>query len=401
MTGWEILGIPQTDDIAAIKKAYAEKSKLYHPETHPEEFKQLHSAYKRILSSLKKPKATPIIVPTASRRIPKPVAPKKPEAPVRIPSRPATVLTVIPYKPETVKSEPAETVIEASNTQKEPTLTSFMEQVEELAKNQHPDLHNDPMIRKLITLLHDEKEMYYHKTWQKYFVSAAFLERQYQPDFINEMTRALKKFAEENFRNGNRLSGRFPTVFVEYLLIAYGCMFDHIGLVETKEKVYKKALLTELRYMLSTYHDNLFYDYLHLEERDELLGDRFAFYVYRNILELLECENPNKLKLRRWLTDAFDRTNITHVGKLLHYEPIEGSGKWVGKLYRNKNRIITSPIIYELVAYLLSCNHVHSQLMEDMVENVCKQYVHSKDYRDERDVLLLLIRENREKRKEP
>lgn len=46
MNCWEILGIQNTSDIAAIKRAYAVKAKEWHPEEHPEEFKQLQQAYK-------------------------------------------------------------------------------------------------------------------------------------------------------------------------------------------------------------------------------------------------------------------------------------------------------------------------------------------------------------------
>jgi|GEM_PF-5947887 len=42
---WKILGIERTNDIKAIKKAYAEKAKEVHPEEHPEAFRQLHNAY--------------------------------------------------------------------------------------------------------------------------------------------------------------------------------------------------------------------------------------------------------------------------------------------------------------------------------------------------------------------
>ena len=57
MSYWELLGIPPTDDITLIKKAYAEKSKLYHPETHPEQFQELHQAYKFLVAQCKRKKA--------------------------------------------------------------------------------------------------------------------------------------------------------------------------------------------------------------------------------------------------------------------------------------------------------------------------------------------------------
>ena len=46
MDVWKCLGIEPTKDLKAIKKAYANMSKKYHPEEHPEEFKLIQKAYK-------------------------------------------------------------------------------------------------------------------------------------------------------------------------------------------------------------------------------------------------------------------------------------------------------------------------------------------------------------------
>jgi len=51
---WKILGISATTDKKMIKKAYAQKAKQYHPEQHPEQFKQLQNAYKSALLYAKK-----------------------------------------------------------------------------------------------------------------------------------------------------------------------------------------------------------------------------------------------------------------------------------------------------------------------------------------------------------
>lgn len=50
MTIWEELGISRTNDMRQIKKAYAEKSKLVHPEEHPEAFRRLHEAYREAVN---------------------------------------------------------------------------------------------------------------------------------------------------------------------------------------------------------------------------------------------------------------------------------------------------------------------------------------------------------------
>lgn len=54
MIDWNLLGIEPTDDIGAIKRAYAIKSKEYHPEEQPEKFQQLHSSYKEAVAKARK-----------------------------------------------------------------------------------------------------------------------------------------------------------------------------------------------------------------------------------------------------------------------------------------------------------------------------------------------------------
>lgn len=49
MTVWEILGIGPTNDIRAIKKAYAEKVKTCHPEDDPDGFRKLQEAYRKAM----------------------------------------------------------------------------------------------------------------------------------------------------------------------------------------------------------------------------------------------------------------------------------------------------------------------------------------------------------------
>lgn len=50
MSIWDELGISPTKNAREIKKAYAAKSKLVHPEEHPEQFQKLHEAYKAALN---------------------------------------------------------------------------------------------------------------------------------------------------------------------------------------------------------------------------------------------------------------------------------------------------------------------------------------------------------------
>ncbi|MDF2572896.1 MAG: hypothetical protein K0R55_4500, partial [Sporomusa sp.] len=53
MTYWDILGIEPTEDIKALKRAYANKLKLYHPEDDMQGFQRLRQAYEWALAQAK------------------------------------------------------------------------------------------------------------------------------------------------------------------------------------------------------------------------------------------------------------------------------------------------------------------------------------------------------------
>lgn len=50
MDCFEVLGIEETKEVKKIKRAYAARTKEFHPEEHPEEFKVLHDAYEEALT---------------------------------------------------------------------------------------------------------------------------------------------------------------------------------------------------------------------------------------------------------------------------------------------------------------------------------------------------------------
>ncbi|SHI18222.1 DnaJ domain-containing protein [Butyrivibrio fibrisolvens DSM 3071] len=54
---WAILQIESTTDEKAIKRAYAKLSRQYHPQEHPEEFKNLKAAYKEAINYAKRHKS--------------------------------------------------------------------------------------------------------------------------------------------------------------------------------------------------------------------------------------------------------------------------------------------------------------------------------------------------------
>ncbi|MDM5153675.1 tetratricopeptide repeat protein [Bacillus sp. DX1.1] len=60
MSIWETLEIEPTDNVAAIKKAYAKLLKIYHPEDDPEGYQRLREAFDKAIKSAKQMKNTPL-----------------------------------------------------------------------------------------------------------------------------------------------------------------------------------------------------------------------------------------------------------------------------------------------------------------------------------------------------
>ena len=50
MNCFTVLGIEPTTEKKTIKRAYAAKSREFHPEEHPEEFRRIHDAYEEALA---------------------------------------------------------------------------------------------------------------------------------------------------------------------------------------------------------------------------------------------------------------------------------------------------------------------------------------------------------------
>ncbi|MGN1007860.1 MAG: J domain-containing protein, partial [Butyricicoccus sp.] len=70
MSIWKTLGIQPTGNLEAIKRAYAEQAKRYHPEEHPDEFRALHDAYRQATRYARQhpdasPRSTAASVPAA------------------------------------------------------------------------------------------------------------------------------------------------------------------------------------------------------------------------------------------------------------------------------------------------------------------------------------------------
>ncbi|MBR2401396.1 MAG: DnaJ domain-containing protein [Lachnospiraceae bacterium] len=416
MSYWELMGIPPTDDINLIKKAYAEKSKLYHPETHPEQFQELHHAYKFLVAQCKRKKAyeekvqaeektkqpdleTLDIPPeqiswgfSGSTKKPKeqPEAPEPAQAPVaenKTPSKPAQA-------PNGASQTP---VTERKTVQADADFLSLVEQ------HAVDPWESDPLILQLKKMLDKKAMVLYPTAWKKYFFSRDFLKRQYDPGFLKVFTAVIEQKLEESIKDPKHPYRKLPIWLYNYLNIVYGTFDQNGGSCyaqdEFSEHIYKKEVIAPLQSAFER-SAHKYFDCYDMEKHDYLISERYAFYIYRNLLEILEPEEPDREKLRRWLMDAFDLTNTSHVLELLHCDPArDGYGKRINNTFRYQVRIINSPYTFELLGYLLESNHPNSPILEDVMEEVMAEYEKQNHYRNEREILMMMIEENREKRK--
>lgn len=402
MSYWELLGIPPTDDISLIKKAYAEKSKLYHPETHPEQFQELHRAYKFLVAQCKRKKAMAEKAP----------ADKETTSPdlqtLNIPADQISWGFTGPMagpKEQAVPPESSRTPVAESQTPATEHKTiqpdaDFLSLVEQQAVN---PMENDPLILKLKKMLDKKAMVLYPTAWKKYFFNRDFLKRQYDPAFLKVFTAVLWQKLEESVKDPKHPYRKLPVWLYNYLNIVYGTLSQDSWTCYIKhpiiEPVYKKEVISELRSIFERSSHDYFSCY-DIEQQDYLVSERYAFYIYRNLLEILDFESPDRDKLRSWLMDAFALTNTSHLFELLHCEPPpDRGGKRINDTYRYQLRIINSPYTFELLFYLLESNHPNSQILEDVMEEVIGEYEHQNHYRNEREILMMMIEENREKRK--
>lgn len=392
MNVWEILGIEPTDDKRAVRRAYAEKSKLYHPETHPEEFQKLHNAYKAISAGLK---TSVEVSEPENRQVLKEVSePEKRQVPKDRPL-PEERTVEIPVKKwmeenalHTEQKAASKTAQSKEAKEQYAALVAGIEQEAKTKKLQKLDYEE---LKQFEDMLDNQ---YYPEEWRKFFLRPAFLKRQYDVDYINALAKRIDEKLQQTVR---REGGRIPQYALIYLIIAYGCMFDKVGNLVVDEEVYKKELLSEMIAAFRLY-DAMFFSYVLTENKEELLSERLAFYVYRNLLALLDREKPDRTWLRFWLIDGLVSESNTHLLALCHYEPYGGVAI-TPTIRRSLGTIKRSPIIFELLAFLLTGKRQNQEVFEDVLEQVCLSDVGA-DAGEEKQLLLLMIEENRKKRRE-
>ena len=319
MNDWTILGIEKTNDLRKVKQAYAEKTKLYHPETHPEEFQKLHNAYKRIVAEIRGGADYQQQI-----QVPLPLEmnfQKEVHKPVRDTKQDEDFLTLV---------EEAADNFEARHTDKrDPVQVAKVEYI-----LQH-DARNSKLLRQFQWMLYNE---FFAKDWRNFFINKEFLERQYEPEFINGMTEILKSRLLEIQRAKKGVYGNIGMLV--YFIVVYGAIFEGIDHLQFDKHIYRKESLRGLVDMFPSNADKRD-SYRLIEENAELMGERYAFFLYRSILEELDQDIPAKEKIMEVIIEGFQKENI-------------------------------SKVYFDLLLYLIASNRKNIPVFKDALAQVCK-----------------------------
>ncbi len=325
MNDWMILGIEKTDDLRKVKHAYAEKTKLYHPETHPEEFQKLHNAYKCIVAEIR-----------GSVDCPQPIYVQVPEI---VPVTEKQVVVVHKSERDVKQDEEflklvedaAEKFEERHTDKRDPAQVAKVEYI-----LQH-DVRNSKLLQQFQQLLYNE---FFAEGWREFFINEEFLERQYEPDFINGMTEILKSRLLERQRIVKAEKCSLGVWVMVYFIIVYGAIFEGIEHLQFDKKVYRNDLLQGMANMFLL-NDDRRDAYSLIEQREGLLGERYAFFLYRRILEELDADKPAKGKVLEVIKEGFQREGV-------------------------------SKVYFDLLFYLITCNRKNVSIFKDALAQACK-----------------------------
>ena len=336
MNNWEILGIEPTDDIEIVKNAYAQKSKLYHPETHPDEFQRLYKAYKALTRQLH----------GYSSHI------------------------IFPEEPENIII-PTHTVSEPQDMTDDSFADdmAFLERIDAAAKEYQDSILKKYGLNTLDNLLCNHTGF---AEWRDYFTSDNFLCNQYNSEYIRLSSARFEEAVKKNIDKYGNCDG-FPAYAFIYIVIAYGCIFPQLLTdLNASENIYKSNMLDSYNNALLLYNYRM-RSYTRLEKDPVFLSERFAFYVYRNILAILDAPYINRDTLSQWIAWGLAEEHSARMSDIYHYAPTHGVRISTSQT-RLTEKIFRSDVIFKLLTYLLT-NASTPPVYRDVLKSVCETFM--------------------------
>ncbi len=207
MSVWKELGIERTDNMREIKRAYAAKLKLVHPEEHPKEFQELHEAYKLALNIAKYHSNMPKRqAPPAAEKIEKsPVAEKTEQG------------NVFDFTSSGDKSDEEANDDTVNNREKQFDFDKAIRR--NALKHDNEVMEKAEIVLKKAADLYNKKLFDNKQDWIDIFDSASVDEIRYEPIFIRELCRFLKSHKiSENMANA---------IFSSFKLFDYMIYYDN------------------------------------------------------------------------------------------------------------------------------------------------------------------------------
>lgn len=276
MNIWHILNIARTQDIRAIKRAYAAQAKQCHPDDAPEQFLQLRSAYEQALEYAQDNKATSMGVSHFS---------PLPEQEIQRHFFQLDTPPVITFS-ERITTGSDELVTSPENAE----LHDFESIFRQAEQNRLELMLEQGVLRTLLVTLADSKQRNSKQAWHDFVFSAEFLQAQFNDDFLQLLVYCLTQ------KSGIPAT-QLPRNMYIYLLLAFNAVTDennthipHIApLVEVMQQhphyVYIEKDIRRKEFDFVREGFTLYHDILRLHARSNLQPMASAWYNLLNRLE--------------------------------------------------------------------------------------------------------------------
>ncbi|WP_447883165.1 J domain-containing protein [Serratia fonticola] len=255
MNIWHILSIARTQDIRAIKRAYAARAKQCHPDDAPEQFLQLRSAYEQALEFAQDNKAT-------SQRISR-FSPL-PEKGMQRQFFQLETPPLITFS-DRITTRSDESGILSENAE-QPDFESIFRQVEQ---NRLELMLEKGVLRTLLITLADSKQRNNKQVWHDFIFSDEFLQAQLNDDFLQLLVYCLTQ-------KSGVPADKLPRNMYIYLLLAFNAVTG-----ENNTDISHIVPLVELIQL----HPH--YTYIEKDiRRKEFVFIRECFALYHDVLRL-------------------------------------------------------------------------------------------------------------------
>lgn len=220
---WEILGIEPTGDKRLIRRTYAALSREHHMEEEPELFTKISEAYRQALEATGTSfckSATEDVEAASSRG-------GASEEDKTASSRAGTLEEDGKEPPGADGDAPHRKPDGVLTGEEEIVGSSLLAQLEEAEEEKLQETFSQGALSELIAILEDSRRNNQASVWREYFLSEAFLEKQFDESFGEGLWQYLGETPDDFLHH-------LPQNFIKELVIAFGILPDAVKVGEAK-----------------------------------------------------------------------------------------------------------------------------------------------------------------------